>query len=529
MSEEKHTPYVSVQLIKAYEPVQKADSPTALDSHQDRSANDFVEPDVDMKGLKALVDNSHILPQCIAAYRCNVAGHGIRLRYKVEDEEETKEKTQEWNTAEEILDLLCLDKDTKEVFEDLIEGRETYGIAYMEVMRNPAGEVNQISFIRDIPSVRKTYPLDPPQSVDYSYKGKIVKRPRRFCKYRQQVGGKTVYFKEFGDPRVMDNQTGEYVETGQDGEALPVSRHANEIIDFPIGTGIYGQVRWFGQTLGIDGSRAAEGLNNNYFRHGRHTPLMICVNGGTLTPDSYSKLRQYVHDIEGERGQHAFLVLELENTDNQAGFDEAKKPTVEIKDLGSILQKDELFQDYIENNRKRVQSAFRLPDLYVGYTTDFNRATAQTAMEITEEQVFQPERKSLAWAINNRLLNGYGFKHVEAYFVEPDMSNPDDLFKILTIAEKAGGLTPNRARAIVGEALGERVENYEGDWGDTPIAAKDLIAASDPQEPAAPEVTPGIVEQLTGQIQKAAANHDDEIIPVLKEIRKYLRELQDKE
>lgn len=98
-----------------------------------------------------------------------------------------------------------------------------------------------------------------------------------------------------------------------------------------------------------------------------------------------------------------------------------------MKDLASILQKDELFQEYLDNNRKRVQSAFLLPDLYVGYTTDFNRATAQTAQEVTEQQVFQPERTSLAWVINNKLLNCYRFQYVEAYFLAPDISNPDDM------------------------------------------------------------------------------------------------------
>ena len=125
-----------------------------------------------------------------------------------------------------------------------------------------------------------------------------------------------------------------------------------------------------------------------------------------------------------------------------------KQPDIELKSLADILQHDELFQDYLDNNRKKVQSAFRLPDLYVGYTTDFNRATAQTAMEVTEKQVFQPERQSLAWIINNKLLNEYGFKHVEVYFREPDITNPDDLFKILTLVNNAGGLTPNKAKEI---------------------------------------------------------------------------------
>jgi len=95
-------------------------------------------------------------------------------------------------------------------------------------------------------------------------------------------------------------------------------------------------------------------------------------------------------------------------------FEGQSQPNVEIKDLAGILQKDELFQEYQENARKKVQSAFLLPDLYVGYTSDFNRATSQTAMEVTEKQVFQPERERLAWVLNNKLLNGYGFKYVEA-------------------------------------------------------------------------------------------------------------------
>ena len=60
-----------------------------------------------------------------------------------------------------------------------------------------------------------------------------------------------------------------------------------------------------------------------------------------------------------------------------------QKPNLEVVKMADILQKDELFQDYLDNNRRKVQSAFQLPDLYVGYTTDFNRATAQSAQEVT--------------------------------------------------------------------------------------------------------------------------------------------------
>ena len=191
-----------------------------------------------------------------------------------------------------------------------------------------------------------------------------------------------------------------------------------------------------------------------------------------------------------------------------------------MKDLASILQKDELFQEYLNNSRRKVQSSFRLPDLYVGYTTDFNRATAQTAMEITEEQVFQPERKSLAWAINNKLLNDYRFKYVEVYFKEPDISNPDDLVKILNICERAGGLTPNKAKQIALSSIGEVSEDYEDDWGNMPLAYTKIAPANDLQN------TLTVPAQIDTAIEKAYQNNDDDLIPIMKEVRRLLENLK---
>lgn len=493
-------------------PVEKADTSVQITQQEVYNGGDWITPPTDLRGLRQLVKHSTILPQCIRAYKNNIAGFGIGVRY-IEDAEETEEMAAEFKRAEEIIELLNIEQDTKEVFEDAIEARETYGISYIEVIRNLAGEVVQIEFIKDTPSITKTRPLDPYVPSVYYHHGQQLVREKRYCKYKQQIGGKTVYFKEFGDPRIMDKRDGEYL---KEGETLDREEQANEIMEFSIGTEPYGEVRWIGQTLGVDGSRKAESLNNNYFENGRHTPLMIMIEGGTLTDESFEKLQQYMNDIKGAAGQHAFIILETESTDGRTYFDQAEKPKIEIKDLANILQKDELFQDYLDNNRRKVQSAFQLPDLYVGYTTDFNRATAQTAQEVTEEQVFQPERKSLAWAINNRLLNGYQFRYVEAYFLEPDISNPDDLYKLLTVANNAGGLTPNKAKSILYSAYGEVSEDYEGEWGDIPLAY------SKTQGSGASFDLGGLTMSLQQQIEKAANNRDDAVVAVMKEVKKLL-------
>lgn len=508
---------MGVRIIKEQQtkPIEKADVSVQVTEQDAYNAGDWITPPNDMRGLRNLVKNSTILPQCIRAYKNNIAGFGIGVRY-IEDVEETPEMAAEFERAEEIIELLNIEQDTKEVFEDIIEARETYGISYLEIIRNLADEVVQIEFIKETASVTKTKPLEPYIPTVYYHHGQQIERKKRYCKYKQEIGGKTVYFKEFGDPRIMDNRNGQYL---PEGETLDIQYHANEVMEFAIGTQPYGEVRWIGQVLGVDGSRKAENLNNNYFENGRHTPLMIMIKGGTLTDESFDKLQGYMNEIKGAAGQHAFIILETESTDGRTDFDQAEKPEIEVKDLANILQKDELFQDYLDNNRRKVQSAFQLPDLYVGYTTDFNRATAQTAQEVTEEQVFQPERKSLAWAINNRLLNGYQFKYVEAYFLEPDISNPDDLYKLLTVANNAGGLTPNKAKQIVYEAYGETAEDYPEEWGDIPLAY------SKSQGGGMGFDLGQLTMSIQKQIEKAAGNHDDAVVAVMKEVKKLLKQM----
>ena len=218
---------VKVQIAR---PFQKAETPVQLTEQQIYNAGDWITPQSNLLGLRNLVKNSNILPQCIRAYKNNIAGFGIGIRYR-DDTEETPEMIAEFNKATKIIELLNMEQDTKEVFEDVVEAREIYGIAYIEVIRNLAGEVVQIEFIRDTPSIQKTKPLEPYLTTVYYHHGEPVERKKRYCKYKQEIGGYTVYFKEFGDTRIMDRRDGNYV---SEEETLAIKYQANEIMEFPI-------------------------------------------------------------------------------------------------------------------------------------------------------------------------------------------------------------------------------------------------------------------------------------------------------
>ncbi len=503
---------VTVRVVKDQSPspklpIKKAESTTQI-SESDQLGSEWLEPSYNLAGLKEMVRHSTILPQCVHAMKENVAGFGLELTYR-DDIKETEPMKEEWTRVQKVLDLLSLDKDPKVIFEECVESREIYGVGYLEAVRDANGAVFQVEFIRDTPTVSKTRPLEP--AVEYSqyYNGEMVTRWKQFRKYRQQKAGKIVYFKEFGDPRIMDRRTGDYV------DSLDIEHRANEILELALGTEDYGEPRWIGQVLNVDGSRRAEALNHKYFTNGRHTPLLIMLRGGKLSDDSYSKLQSYMNDIKGEAGQHAFLLLEVEDNEERSGFEQDKKPEVEIKDMAAILQKDELFQEYLDNSRRKAQSSFRLPDLYVGYTTDFNRATAQMAMEVTEKQVFIPERKRLAWLINNKLLNWMQLKYVEVGFKAPDITNPEDIARILAITERAGGVTPNVAKELTMETLGKTAEPYPEEWGNLPMA---MYRGANGQMLSNP-----ILPQLTSAITKAEEQKNNEdVVAIMKEVRRLL-------
>lgn len=144
---------VHMRVIKEMQPVQKAETSTQIEMQEAFNGSEWIQHPMDLHVLERYVSESSILPQCIHAYRNNIPGFGIGVRY-IEDVEETPDMVAEFNRVEEIIELLTIEQDTKEIFEDIIEAREIYGIAYVEVIRNLANEVVQIEFIRNTPSMQ---------------------------------------------------------------------------------------------------------------------------------------------------------------------------------------------------------------------------------------------------------------------------------------------------------------------------------------------------------------------------------------
>ena len=75
---------VKATVIKAADPVisapiKKSDAPSQVTVEEAVNAGDWIEPPMMLEGLKNMVTESSILPQCIRAYKNNIAGFGIGI------------------------------------------------------------------------------------------------------------------------------------------------------------------------------------------------------------------------------------------------------------------------------------------------------------------------------------------------------------------------------------------------------------------------------------------------------------------
>jgi PBSX family phage portal protein len=378
----------------------------------------------------------------------------------------------------------CLDESFVSMRKRTRQDKEVMGNAFWEVIRNDKGIVTQFTYVpgftvRMLPicddlvktsvNVKKT-----PLSYD------TVEIYRKFRKFVQVFERFMVYFKEFGDPRVMSSSTGDFYDSvedmrlkeGSDKEGNDVDVFpATEIIHFNIHSPIspYGMPRWIGTLLAVIGTRQAEEVNFLYFDNKSVPPLAVLVNGGRLSSDSTKALEDYVENkIKGIHNFHKILVIEGVPTHAQPLDSMNSKTKLEIVPLTMAQHNDALFQNYDIRNFDKVGMAFRLPRLLRGDIKDFNRATAEAALEFTEMQVFSPEREDFDWFINRKILSEFKVKYWNFVSNGPTTKNPIDLSNIIALLVREGILVPDEARELVQGIFNKDFKKIDEIWTKIP-------------------------------------------------------------
>lgn len=445
----------------------------------DRSAKlKVLEPFYPFEKLQGLFLSSSVLRQCVEAYVNNIDGFGSILEYiGPEGSEDSSVARDEKAFLEVLLRKPNPEHNLIQTRKQLRTDKHVYGNAALEVIRNRLG---QITYMKSVPQFTMRMTDTDPELVKVTVKvrtttGRVatVTQGRRFRRYVQKLGGnKYVYFKEFGDPRVIDSRTGLVNPSTPDQfRATEIKMFAN----YTPGMG-YGTPLWVSTMTDILGHRESSLVNLNFFRDNAIPAMAVLVSGGFLAEEAVLSLKQRFENVRGRDAANNVMVLEALAEETGDANKTNPAPRVEMKSLVSERQQDGLFLEYQKAAKNMVRSSMRLPALYTGDTDEYTKATAITSVLVAETQVFAPERNDFDAFMNEEVLTTYDIANWRFKSLAPKLGDPDQVAKLLDSLDKIGALTPNVGIKLANELLSLSIEKVTAPWGDYPFEMiRDII------------------------------------------------------
>lgn len=428
----------------------------------------IVRPPLSQSELAILKENSSELGQIIDAMKIGVVGFGGRLKErKIPD---SIQKTMKLQIEEEKAHMQTFfqfpnpegswTKLVKSTWEDY----ESTGNAYWELVPTITRNGRYSSFNKlDVSTMRickldRTFTKFVLNYVDSNFQMKARVFIKKFRRFVQVVGTKKIYFKEFGDPRCVDKRSGEIA----DPTKLPKKYWANEVYHWKLYTSRrtpYGLPRYTGNIIAIRGSRSAD-ETNILTQQNNHVPSMaILVSGGQLTEGSVNRIKDFVDtQIKSSSNYSKFLLIEGQSShDGLSGPGNVK---LEIQPLTNAQHSDQLWQDYDKNNSDKIRRSFRIPPILLGKGDDYTKATAVVSEKLAEKYVFNPEREEFDLEVNKIMLQ-QGFRFHFWKTNSPNVTDDENLVRILTGAERTGGLTPRISRFLLEDILNRDLPDFD--------------------------------------------------------------------
>ena len=488
----------------------------------------IMEPPFNFASLMRLPRENNMLRQCIDAMVTNVEGHGWRLEYVgPEGQEESSSAKMEAQTLQNLLDFPNDDHGLQELRERIRRDLETMGNAFLEIGRD---RERRVVLVAHVPAHTVRLTVKDQDEVDVTVTlpregtARDQKIKKRFRRYVQLAGTRRVYFKEFGDPRMIDPVS------GRPNEELGLEQSATEMIHLRLyapGTP-YGLPRWVNQMPSILGSRQAELTNLDFFKENAIPAMALLVSGGMVTQSTMDEIEEHFMAARGRESFNRIMVIEAHGDEDSATNDGAiPAPRMDLKPLQNDRLKDSLFQIYDKNNMAKIRSSFRMPPIFVGLSEDYTHATAKTSFEVAESQVFGPERARGDDMWNLKVLGSYRPQFWSFRSMPPRISDPTDVIAAIEAFDNIGAMTPNVAIGLANDFFDLNMPKVEAVWGDFPFAVvrdlvgqqlipegfEDLVGELPP--PGDMGVPPGIEDKAVANMFKIVVRNVEELRAIL--------------
>lgn len=478
-----HTPKATGAARRVSDPMKSRQRDPFTHMYRDGFA---LKPPHSYAALAHLHDQSDALTAALSAMETNVAGFGVQLvaRRKPKGEVEVAAAAAEKARLETFFRFASGELTFTALRRRARVDLDLFGDGYWEMLRDAKGRLCGIEHGRAF-YFRKGE-LSEPMEVDrwvLSPEGMWSKQKvwRRFRTFVELIDGLPRYFKQWGDPRRIDADTGHEV----DGDAPDPKRLATELINFShyAPDSPYGKPRWRGAAVDVAGRTAAAEINFDLFDNKAIPPWLITVAGATVTPDVVARIQAHFAAQRGREHYNAPLILEaVPMSESLTGEGAAPPVRIDVKDLTGGIASDGQFSKYRGEAAENVAMAFRLPRLYLGRSQDYNRATAEAAKLVAEEQVFEPERAEEAEILNREVLPELGAQWWEVKVAGPPQLGEDVLIKLIEVGIKAGVLTPAQVAELLEPLVGQELTLTEK-WSKLPVMVLAALVASGQMPP----------------------------------------------
>ena len=336
-----------------------------------------------------------------------------------------------------------------------------------------------------------------------------VEEMRRFRRIKVSGGGKTWYYKEYGDWRSMDARTGRYSSGNrhkppltpfQPGSYRPgrLPRGASPAVEvaawatmFP-GVAPYGISGWHSEMLSVRSSAESTKLLLEYLKSGLHSVVLAAANRPFEDASATAAIKTIDELGRGRKGLGALIPITLipaESSIQTAGngnpFKDdttADKGRLVLHELSTKLPSQVMDGQLNESLGKKFAHSERIPALLLGKSDSYNFATASAAWSVVNRLRFAPHHEERMHFLDRVLVEmGVTFWRIEVE--SPEWNEKEPLAGTASVAGGNGGMSINQATRMLSEVLDIDVKPVEDWWGDLPMGlVKAVLDSGNPKQ-----------------------------------------------
>jgi len=440
--------------------------------------NGLLVPDVDPADYIDHAKRSDAVRYVINAYLANCE--------RVHDFEPTREDVdqdaipiqKERQTLEDFFNQVNESQHFTDLRKALRQDRMAMGNAYCEVMAAKGQTRPDMMYHVSAKHMRITAEGGPvPTYCSLRRGGETVERVvyRRFRRFARKLSdGSIQWFKQYGDPRTLDRNTGEFLKDSD-------GNHVRDTAEYPdratsiwwlkdgFSGDAYGTPLWLAAVTDVRGRYESKWVNFDTLDHGGIPPFLLAILG-TVPKGTRDYLKNMFENFRNPETFNEPGVLEIEGSRLGLGTQGRAKADIKLMSLRELRHEDAMFGAYLQDTLKSISLLFGLYSIY------HDGSKLEVAMEAEERGAFAPTRQAFDRRTTLDIIqNGFGIFNWKIRTKGSQLGNPEQLYKALGMIGRTGGANMNALLQMQNELFGANWPKYEGGAYNN-ISAAEFIA-----------------------------------------------------